>query len=156
MATHTYTTSLTWAGSTPDYESYHRVHDAVIGPLSARVSADPSFRGDPALVNPEQLLVAAAASCQMLSFLAVCSLSKVDVLSYTDEAVGTMDDTVKPVRVGEIVLRPHLVVRPQAGATLDEAKVLRLVEKAHRTCYIANSLNSDIRIDPTIEIRPTP
>lgn len=147
MAIHTYETSLTWSGGTPSYEGYSRAHESVVGPLHTTVSADPAFLGDPALVNPEQLLVAAAASCQMLSFLAVCSLSKVDVLSYTENAVGLMDDQQKPVRVGRIVLRPRMVVR---GA--DEAKVLRLVEKAHRTCYIASSLNSEIVIEPTIEL----
>lgn len=147
MAIHTYETSVTWSGTTPGYESYDRAHEAVIGPLRTQVSADPAFRGDPALVNPEQLLVAAAVSCQMLSFLAVCSLSRVDVLSYSDTGEGRMDDSAKPVRVGEIVLRPVIRVR---GA--DEAKVLRLVEKAHRTCYIASSLNSTITIEPTIEI----
>lgn len=146
MAIHTYETSLTWAGGTPSYEGYSRAHASTIGPLHTTVSADPAFRGDPDLVNPEQLLVAAAASCQMLSFLAVCSLSKVDVLSYTENATGFMDDQEKPVRVGRIVLRPHIVVR---GAELP--KVLRLVEKAHKTCYIASSLNSEITIDPTIE-----
>lgn len=147
MAIRTYETSVTWAGSTPSHDSYDRAHAAVIGPVQTRVSADPAFGGDPALVNPEQLLVAAAVSCQMLSFLAVCSRSKVDVLSYSDTGEGRMDDSVRPVRVGEIVLRPVMRVR---GA--DEAKVLRLVEKAHQTCYIASSLNSTITIEPTIEI----
>ena len=55
------------------YESYDRAHLGAVPPSLSEIelSADPVFRGDPQRCNPEQLLVLAAASCQLLSFLAV-------------------------------------------------------------------------------------
>ncbi|GAA3584467.1 hypothetical protein GCM10022198_04670 [Klugiella xanthotipulae] len=110
------------------------------------LSADPAFRGDPTRLNPEQLVVAAASSCQLLSFLAVAAQHKIDVLSYTDTGEGFMDDSVLPARISSILLRPVLRVTP--GTDRDE--VIRLVHLAHRGCYIANSLNSDIELDVTV------
>jgi organic hydroperoxide reductase OsmC/OhrA len=48
------------------------------------------------------------------------------------------------------MLRPRIVVAGQAR----EERVLKLVSTAHEHCYVANSLNSEITIEATIEVRP--
>jgi len=113
------------------------------------LSADPAFLGDPTLLNPEQLVVLAAASCQLLSFLAVAARARLDVLEYDDEAEAEMDEGDPPARINRITLRPRIVLT--AGP--DRERVEHLVEVAHRECFIANSLNSDMKIEPTIEFR---
>ncbi|WP_344415320.1 OsmC family protein [Amycolatopsis minnesotensis] len=148
MTTHTYRTALSWSGSTGDYDSYDRTHEMKIGAAPLAVSADAAFRGDPELANPEQLLVAAASSCQLLSFLAVAALSGVEVVRYRDNAEGVLPEAERPLRLARILLRPRIVVR---GATAD--RVERLLHKAHRQCYIANSLTSEITLEPSIEVR---
>ncbi len=148
MATHTYRTDLSWSGATDDYETYSRAHDVSMSGTDVKISADVAFRGDPALPNPEQLVVAAASSCQLLSFLAVAARSKVRVVSYTDTAEGIMPESERPIRITSIVLRPHVVVE---GTTIE--RVERLLEKAHRECYIANSLTTEVTLEPTIEVR---
>ena len=148
MTTHTYRTPLTWSGSTADYDTYDRQHQVVVGDVPLTLSADPAFRGDPALPNPEQLLVAAASSCQLLSFLAVAARSGVEVLEYADDAVGLMPESERPMRITEILLRPRVVAR---GATVE--RVERLLHKAHEQCFIAQSLTSDVTLEPTIEVR---
>lgn len=149
MTTHTYRTSLSWAGGTSSYEAYDRAHAVRLGPVDLQVSADPAFRGDPALPNPEQLLLAAASSCQLLSFLAVAARARVEVLRYEDTAEAVMPEDDRPVRITRIVLRPHVVVR---SATPE--RVLRLMEVAHRECFIANSLTSEIVVESTVEVTP--
>ena len=140
---HTYTTELSWTGTTgAGYDHYDRTH--TIGPLE--LSSDPAFRGNPALLNPETLLVMAASSCQLLSFLAVAARARLDVISYEDHAEGEMPENDKPVRIVRIVLRPKIVMRP--GAT--EERVRHLIEVAHRECYIANSLKTDVVVEPII------
>lgn len=146
---HTYATTLTWAGSTAaGYRGYGRAHEVRMpaGP-ELTVSADPSFRGDPGLVNPEQLVLAAASSCQMLSFLAEAARAGIDVRSYTDEAEAVMPVADQPMRLTRIVLRPRIGVAPGT----DESEVLRLVDAGHHGCFIANSLRSEIVIEATIE-----
>jgi organic hydroperoxide reductase OsmC/OhrA len=156
---HRYHARCTWNGSTgAGYEQYPRAHSAGAPPAAAvlSLSADPAFRGDPAQLNPEQLLVLAAASCQLLSFLAVAARSRVNVVSYADEAEGEMSEADKPLRVGTIRLRPRIVLAPMPGSettepAADEARIRRLIELAHRQCYIANSLKTEVMIEPTIE-----
>lgn len=147
MTTHTYSVSMAWSGATTDYESYSRTHDVAIGAEKYTFSADPHYGGDASLTNPEELLLAAAASCQMLSFLAAAARGGVEVLSYEGDAEAFMPTDETPVRITEIVLRP--VIR--AKATTPE-RIERLLQKGHEICFIANSITSEIRIEPTIEI----
>lgn len=147
MTTHTYRTSLTWSGSTSSYDGYDRRHELTVGPAALSASADPVFLGDPALPNPEQLLVAAASSCQLLSFLAVAAMSGLEVVGYRDDAEGEMSEEDRPMWVRRITLRPRITVR---GATAE--RVERLVHKAHGQCFIANSLRSEIVLEPLVEV----
>lgn len=149
---HHYTVTCRWDGSTgAGYEVYTRAHDVTAAPAATqlKMSSDPAFRGDPARLNPEQLLVMAAASCQLLSFLAVAARKRMDVVEYEDRAEGFMPEDVKPVHVTRIVLRPRIVVK---GA-VDEAAVRKAVDIGHHECYIANSLKTDVKVEPEIVIR---
>ncbi|TFD76972.1 OsmC family protein [Cryobacterium fucosi] len=148
MTTHSYASTLHWAGRTQDYDSYSRRHDITMGETRVVASADSAFRGDGKLPNPEQLVVAAASSCQLLSFLAVAALAGVEVLEYHDNAEGVMPDDQRPLRLTRIVLRPRIVVQ---GATAE--RVERLLHKAHEQCYIANSLTTEVTLEPAIEVR---
>lgn len=147
MSTHSYVVALSWTGSTTDYRSYDRSHEVTANGNRMPLSADPAFRGDPQLMNPEVLLVAAASSCQLLSLLAVAARAKVDVISYQDDAMGEMPENVSPVHVTRIVLRPRVRVR---GAS--EERVRELLHVAHEQCYIANSLKTRIDLEPNVEV----
>jgi organic hydroperoxide reductase OsmC/OhrA len=144
---HRYRATCSWDGETGQgYESYDRTHQATCPPAATELSlsSDPTFRGDAGLLNPEQLLVLAASSCQLLSFLAVAARSRVDVVSYRDDAEGFMPEDEKPVRITAITLRPEIAIR--GSATVE--RLNKLVEIAHRECYIANSTTCDIAIEP--------
>ena len=112
------------------------------------LSSDPAFLGEQGLPNPEKLLLAAASSCQLLSFLAIAARSRVDVLAYDDEAEAIMPGDPKPMRITQIRLRPRIVV----AADSNVARVRRLVDRAHDGCFIANTLNAEMSIEPTIEL----
>ncbi len=146
---HRYTAVTSWAGSTGvGYDQYDRGHTALSPPAEVELglSSDPSFRGDSSRLNPEQLLVLAASSCQLLSFLAVAARARVDVVAYEDRAEGEMPEEPRPARVARIVLRPRITIR---GEMPRGTRLLHLVEVAHRECFIANSLTSEIEIQPT-------
>jgi organic hydroperoxide reductase OsmC/OhrA len=145
---HRYRARTTWSGSTAaGYDAYDRAHSASCPPARAAltVSGDPVFEGDPAHLNPEQLLVLAASSCQLLSFLAVAARARVDVVAYEDEAEGVMPEHERPMRITRIVLRPRVTVR---GDTPD-ARLRHLTETAHRECFIANSLTCEVTVEPS-------
>jgi len=151
---HRYLATCSWNGSTAGgYATYSRSHQAVAPPARAGLvlSSDPAFRGEPDLLNPEQLLLLAASSCQLLSFLAVAARARIDVVAYEDHAEATMPEADRPVRITEIHLRPRITVRPPAS----EPRVLALVDTAHRECFIANSLTSAMTITPIVDIVAT-
>ena len=151
MTTHTYEASLSWAGSTgAGYRLYQRDHTVALGGAGdLEMSADAAFRGDPARASPEALLLAAATSCQLLSFLAVAARARVDVVAYADRATATMPEDDLPVRITEVTLRPEISVR---GADADQVR--DLVRLAHEQCYIGNSLTASFVIEPVIEVLP--
>ena len=149
---HYYAVTCRWDGSTgAGYEVYTRDHAVTAPPAQAelRMSSDPAFRGDSKRLNPEQLLVMAASSCQLLSFLAVAARKRMDVVEYEDRAEGFMPEDDKPIRVTRVVLRPRIVVK---GA-VDEAAVRKAVELGHEQCFIANSLKTTVSVEPEIVIR---
>ena len=148
---HLYPVVSSWRGSTGvGYEEYSRTHEVSAPPAKTAVvmSSDPTFRGDPALLNPEQLLVMAVSSCQMLTFLALSAKRRINVVEYEDHAEGFMPDSEKPVRITRILLKPRIVI----DGSVDPGMVESLVKLAHSHCFIANSVKSDIRIEPEIVI----
>lgn len=152
--THLYRTALLWTGSTAaGYDHYDRSHRLTADGPSAELtlSADPAFRGDRSLFNPEQLLVAAASSCQMLSFLAVAAKSRLDVTSYLDDAVAVMPEDDRPVRITRIELHPTVTLTDHGSGRPDGERLQHLTDVAHRECFIASSLRSEVVVHPTFE-----
>ncbi|MFI4967727.1 MAG: OsmC family protein [Gammaproteobacteria bacterium] len=148
---HRYQALCRWSGSTGvGYDRYPRAHEISAAPAEAslKLSGDPAFKGDARLINPEQLLVMAASSCQLLSFLAVAARKRLDVVEYEDHAEGFMPEGDKPIRITRIVLKPRIVVK--SGT---KEAVLKAVEIGHHECYIANSLKTEIEVQPEIIIQ---
>lgn len=150
---HLFACRLVWTGAargpTVGYEQYSReVRADFEGKPSLAMSAAPVFLGDPALHNPEDLLVAALSACHFLSYAALCARSGVAVVAYEDHATGTMDRVSGVTRFTEVVLRPRVTVAP--GADVDKARALH--ERAHTVCFIASSVNFEVRNEPTIVV----
>jgi organic hydroperoxide reductase OsmC/OhrA len=151
MATHRYEARLRWTGSTAlGWEGYDRAHTASAPPAEQEIRLTTGEAlGDPRGLNPEQLVVMAASSCQMLWFLHLAARARLDVVEYEDEATGVMPEDDMPVRITEITLRPRIAIAGEAS----EERVLKLVRKAHERCYVANSLKSELKLEPRVEIR---
>ena len=115
------------------------------------LSSDAAFRGDPSRLNPEQLLVLAASSCQLLAFLAVAARARVDVVAYEDDAEGVMPATKGRTGLTSIVLRPR-VTFGASGRVPSPERFAHLVEVAHRECFIANSLSTPVTVEPELVV----
>ena len=147
-----YQARCSWKGTTgAGYEKYDRTHVASAPPASATLtlSADSAFRGEASRLNPEQLVIIAASSCQLLSFLAIAARTGMDILEYEDEAEAEMPEDDLPVRIIRIRLKPRILVSPNTN----QERIRQLVELAHNECYIANSLKCQVSVEPTIEVR---
>lgn len=139
-------TTLAWQRNEAPftYKEYPRDHriDLKEG-HSLACTAAAEFLGNPALPDPEQTFVAALSSCHMLTFLAFCSLQKLTLDSYHDEAVGFLEKGPdgKPV-LARIELHPKTVFA--AGVEVSSDKLAELHHKAHEGCFLANSVKTEI------------
>ena len=110
-------------------------------PLSVRV---PYSRAE--AVDPEEALVAALASCHMLTFLYLAAKQGHVVDSYDDEAIGVMTKNARgKLYVSKVTLRPRISF---AGAKQPSADELgELHHHAHEECYIANSVLTEVAVE---------
>jgi organic hydroperoxide reductase OsmC/OhrA len=148
---HRYNAQILWTGAAKgpaaSYATYSREFRAEIaGKAALAGSADPSFKGDTALHNPEELLLIALSACHMLTYLAHAALKKVVVVSYEDAATGTMQVEHGTGQFTEVVLHPAVRIAKGSDAALAQA----LHENAHRDCFISRSVNFPVRYEPTI------
>lgn len=150
MATNTYETRVRWTGSTGlGWEHYDRTHVATAPGVEHEVKVTTGeSKGDPAILNPELLLLMAASSCQMLWFLHLAAKARIDVVEYDDSATALMPTDQQPVRITEILLRPRIVVSGDAS----EERVHKLAHTAHEHCFVANSLTAQMTLQPTVEV----
>ncbi len=152
--THTYRTTVRWTGNrgsgTSAYRAYGRNHEiSSAGKPVVPASSDPAFSGDPARYNPEDLLVASLSSCHMLWYLHLCAVNKVVVLEYEDNAAGAIEETADGAgHFVEVTLHPAISITAQSS--LDTAR--RLHHDAHEKCFIANSVNFPVRIEPAFRV----
>lgn len=152
---HHYAVSVSWTGNrgtgTSGYRDYGRDHDVrAVGKEGIAGSSDPAFRGDAGRWNPEELLLAALSQCHMLSYLHAAATAGVTVVSYHDDAVGTMAQT--PDGGGHftsVTLRPRIEITDAAQLTLAE----ELHHEAQRMCFIASSVNFPVEHLPAIAVR---
>lgn len=152
MSVEVFEASVHWEGSTAvGYEAYSRSHTGRAASEEVGLTTGNRY-GVPTLMNPEQLVVMAAASCQLLWFLHLAAKARIDVCQYTDHAAADMPEEPTPVALSEIRLRPRIVV----AAGTSEERVRKLVELAHHECYVANSLRCPVLVEPEIEVRPAP
>ena len=145
MAEHKIT--LNWKkGEVPfTYDAYPRNHQITFKNGEAQIfSAAPAYRGDASKGDPEDMLVAALSSCHMLSFLAIAAKKKFILTSYVDDAVGYLENDGGKLWMTRVILRPKLEFEnPPDQATLEQMHHL-----AHEACFIANSVKTDVRVEP--------
>lgn len=139
---------LNWERKTPDfnYKTYDRTHKIHFsGGSDIYVAAAPEFLGNPEITNPEELMVAALSSCHMLTFLAIASMKNLVVDHYTDEAVGVLGKNQNgKMMITQVILHPKVVFN---GTSPDKATIEQIHHKAHETCFIANSVITEVKIE---------
>jgi organic hydroperoxide reductase OsmC/OhrA len=154
MATHEYSARIHWERGAAAFTDnrYSRGHSWHFdGGLEVPASSSPQVVRVPlsveAAVDPEEALVAALSSCHMLWFLSLAAGGGWCVDDYSDEARGVMGKTAAgKTAMVRVTLRPRVSFsgeqRPSA------AQIAQLHHRAHEECFIANSVTSEIRVEP--------
>jgi organic hydroperoxide reductase OsmC/OhrA len=149
MSTHH--ASVSWTRTRPDftYDTYNRAHEVRFknGAIVLHASSAPAFKGDADRVDPEEAFVASLSSCHMLTFLAICARKRLALDSYEDDAVGTLEmGESGKLWMARVVLRPRVCFAP--GTKVDLATLDQLHHLAHADCFIANSVKTNVSVEP--------
>lgn len=115
-------------------------------PASSSPHVVPTPMSDPAAVDPEEAFVAAISSCHMLWFLSIAARRGFTVNRYEDRAEGEMgtNDRGRTAML-RVTLHPEVVYDGGAPDASDEAA---MHEEAHEKCFIANSVRTEIVVEP--------
>ncbi len=148
---HEFPARVIWTGNqgtgTSAYKAYERTWDlALEGKPVVHCSNDPMLGGDPSKYNPEDMLIAALASCHMLWYLHLCSNAGIVVTAYEDNPVGVGES--EPSGKGkfvEAILRPKIIISEG-----DEDKALAIHDEIDNYCFIARSVNFPVRYEVEI------
>ena len=152
-----YTAVVDWAlkdGENFLHGLYSRAHTISFdGGVTLAASSSPHVVPKPwsveAAVDPEELLVAALSNCHMMTFLHEARRAHHVVTAYHDDAEGVMTkNTEGRMAVTRVTLRPRIAF---AGPAPDAAAVAALHALAHEGCFIANSVKTEVVIEPPSE-----
>lgn len=114
---------------------------------SLYLASPPEFGGPEGVWSPEHLFVAAVAACLMTTFRAIAELSKLEIVDYTDEAVGHLQrGEDRLYRIDRITLKPKVVISNHD----DLDKTQEMLRKAERSCLISRSTNCEIVMDAQV------
>ncbi|KPP94768.1 MAG: SACOL1771 subfamily peroxiredoxin [Bacteroidetes bacterium HLUCCA01] len=138
---HSYAVNLKWSGGRKGVLSSPDLTETI------EVATPPEFDGGVAGVwSPEHLYTASVVSCLLTSFLAIAEYSKFPFEDLQIESEGVMRKVDGKFIMEKVILRPVLTVADAA----QEAKGIRLLEKAEHICLISRSIKSEIQFEPRV------
>ena len=151
---HLYKATIEWRRDAGDFAKgrFSRAHlwrfdGGIEVPASASPAVVPLPMSVEAAVDPEEAFVASLSSCHMLTFVDLARRAGFTVDSYADTAEGIMA-RLEAGRwwVSKVTLRPRIVF--SGDKRPDEIDLADLHHKAHDACFIANSVKTEIVVDP--------
>lgn len=154
MSRHDFTARIAWTGNRGTgnsvYRGYGRTWEVrTPGKPVITCSNDPVLGGDPALHNPEDMLLASLSACHMLWYLHLASDAGVVVHGYTDDPVGHGESAPDGSgRFLSAVLRPRITLA--AGTDIEAADAIH--GQIHKVCFIARSVAFPVRYEARYQV----
>jgi organic hydroperoxide reductase OsmC/OhrA len=147
-----YKATIKWARTSPDFlkGKYSREHTwafdgGVTVPASSSPSVVPVPFSNPSAVDPEEAFVASLSSCHMLFYLFVAQRQGFQIDAYEDEAVGVVTKgETGAMWVSKVTLYPKITYSGEKLPTPADEE--RLHEMAHKQCFIANSVKTEVTV----------
>ena len=125
---------------------YSNQHE-IIFTSNSKIIADsaPDWNGNKLNTNPEQTLAASLSSCHMMTFLALAAKMNWPVISYKDNAIATLGKNSKGLMsVIKLELSPKVLFAEEFS--VDPIEMKKVQDRAHRYCFIANSLSEEVKV----------
>ncbi|WP_085905216.1 OsmC family protein [Kiloniella majae] len=140
---------LTWQRSEAELRpgKYSNAHTVRYNDnYEVKVDAAPDWGGDEANTNPEQVLGAALSSCHMMTFLALAAKAGWPVAGFKDRAVAFLGKNSKG-QMSVVKIDLHPVVEFDDDFTITSEELDKMQHRAHRYCFIANTLADSVEIN---------
>ena len=139
-AQYEYRVTATWEGGRKGLLSAESIEPSI------QFSSPPEFKGERGFWTPEHFLMAAVASCYVVTFYAMADMSKMEFLSLQLSVDGKLGEPDGRLRFTEIVLKPTLTLVHDE----DHDRANRLLDKAEQGCLIARSLACPVLIEALV------
>ncbi len=148
--TATYHTEVTWKGE-------HWGHVVMGNGPEMDFSAPPDAQGHPGVLTPEDAFVAAANTCIMMMFIWAAERFKLKLLSYSCKAEGTKEIELDRTEIfTQLRFRPLIrIAVGEETAEVVRARTQKALQAAQKYSLVANSVKSNIVIEPQIDIVST-
>jgi organic hydroperoxide reductase OsmC/OhrA len=119
-------------------------------------SAPPDAQGHAGVLTPEDAFVASINTCIMMMFIWATERFKIDLQSYECRAEGTKLIELDRTEIfTEVRLWPKICVAANsANPEVIERRIEKALQSAQKYSLVANSVKSNIVVEPTIEVIP--
>jgi len=136
-----YSTSVEWMGG---HRGLLRCGNGAEIPFSA----PEALHGEGGVLTPEDAFVGALNTCYALMFIWAAEKLKIDLVSYSCEAEGRVEEYLdRTSTFSEVTLRPRVEAR---GASED--RVRRALQMAEKYSLVWQSVKARVRLEPVIII----
>ncbi|MCX6646289.1 MAG: OsmC family protein [bacterium] len=105
------------------------------------------FRGESGKLTPEDLMIASINSCLISTYTSITAKENFEFVSFSCETVGTIEHTEESgYRFTKMVQKVKIGVKSED----DKLIAQDLLNKAHHSCWMGNSIKAEIIIEPEI------
>jgi organic hydroperoxide reductase OsmC/OhrA len=141
-----YSTTVKWKGE-------HWGHIRMGNGPEMDFSAPPDAQGHAGVLTPEDAFVAAVNTCVMMMFIWSAKRFKLDLVNYECYAEGTKRiELDRTETFSRVTLHPRIVLRTDAaGREVALKRLKRALDSAVKYSLVANSIKSDLVLEPAIE-----
>ncbi|MFJ8263359.1 OsmC family protein [Rummeliibacillus sp. NPDC094406] len=145
MSEHTFTLTASWPGGR------NSVGEIAAGQLQTKVSIPPEMDGPGIGTNPDEMLLGAAATCYIITLAAMLERAKFEPTELTMTSEGIVDVTNGVFTYMKITHKPRIII-PRDYTEKDERHIVRLAEKAEKTCMISKAIQGNVEMALEITI----
>lgn len=145
MAEHIFTLTASWPGGR------NSVGEIASGQLQTKVSIPPEMDGPGVGTNPDEMLLGAAATCYIITLAAMLERANLETSKLTMTSEGLVDVTNGVFTYVKITHKPTIVI-PSTYTEKQERQIVRLAEKAEKTCMISKAIRGNVELALEITI----
>jgi organic hydroperoxide reductase OsmC/OhrA len=114
-----------------------------------RVTSQPEFGGGAGMWTPEDLFVASIEVCLMLTFVGIAAKRGLLFAKYESKAEGLLAWKAASYRFTRVVVSPSITLFDEQSM----AAAREIIERAHATCLVANSVTCKVVVEPAFEVQ---